>query len=111
MRQKAFLMGYSMRLELTLVSRKKGPLLGQTGLYKGRFSSFLECVCFGLIYPALIFSILYIYIYIYIYVYIYINAYDVYIRVKLVTLVEVDPKAPFSKGTTPMCRGGHYSIS
>ena len=29
---------------------------------------------------------------------------------KLVTLVEGDPKAPFSIATTPRCRGGHYSI-
>ena len=28
---------------------------------------------------------------------------------KLATVVEGDPKAPFSIGTTPRCRGGHYS--
>ena len=40
-----------------------------------------------------------------IYIYIYI-----YIRVKLATIVEGDPKAPFSIATTPRCRGGRYSI-
>ena len=29
------------------------------------------------------------------------------IKVKLVTLVEGDPKAPFSIATTPRCRGGY----
>ena len=28
---------------------------------------------------------------------------------KLVTIVEGNPKAPFSIATTPMCRGGRYS--
>ena len=32
------------------------------------------------------------------------------IKVKLVTVVEGDPKAPFSIATTPRCRGGHYSF-
>ena len=32
------------------------------------------------------------------------------IKVKLATIVEGDPKAPFSIATTPRCRGGHYSI-
>ena len=36
------------------------------------------------------------------YIYIY--------KVKLVTLVEGDPKAPFSIATTPRCRGGRYSF-
>ena len=31
-------------------------------------------------------------------------------KVKLATLVEGDPKAPFSIATTQRCRGGHYSI-
>ena len=31
-------------------------------------------------------------------------------RIKLATLVEGDPKAPFSLATTPRCRGGCYSI-
>ena len=31
-------------------------------------------------------------------------------RVKLATVVEGDPKAPFSIATTPSCRGGHYSF-
>ena len=43
---------------------------------------------------------IYICIYIYIYIYIY----------KLATIVEGDPKAPFSIATTPRCRGGRYSI-
>ena len=30
--------------------------------------------------------------------------------VKLATVVEGDPKAPFSIATTPRCRGGHYSF-
>ena len=30
--------------------------------------------------------------------------------VKLVTIVEGDPKAPFSIATTPRCRGGRYSF-
>ena len=29
---------------------------------------------------------------------------------KLATIVEDDPKAPFSIATTPRCRGGRYSI-
>ena len=32
------------------------------------------------------------------------------ILVKLATIVEGDPKAPFSIATTPRCRGGRYSI-
>ena len=31
--------------------------------------------------------------------------------VKMATLVEGDPKAPFSIATTPRCRGGRYSFS
>ena len=31
-------------------------------------------------------------------------------KVKLATIVEGDPKAPFSIATTPWCRGGRYSI-
>ena len=34
----------------------KWPLLGQTGLYRGHCSSFLESVYFGLLYPPLIFD-------------------------------------------------------
>ena len=30
-------------------------------------------------------------------------------KVKLVTLVESDPKAPFSIATTPRCREGRYN--
>ena len=32
------------------------------------------------------------------------------VKVKLATIVEGDPKAPFSIATTPRCRGGRYSI-
>ena len=31
-------------------------------------------------------------------------------KVKLTTIVEGNPKAPFSIATTPMCRGGRYSF-
>ena len=31
-------------------------------------------------------------------------------KVKLATIVEGNPKAPFSIATTPMCRGGCYSF-
>ena len=31
-------------------------------------------------------------------------------KVKLATVVEGDPKAPFSIATTPRCRGGRYSF-
>ena len=31
-------------------------------------------------------------------------------KVKLATVVEGDPKAPFSIATTPWCRGGCYSF-
>ena len=41
----------------------------------------------------------------YIYIYIYIIK-----KVKLATLVEGDPKAPFSIATTPRCWVGRYSI-
>ena len=33
-----------------------------------------------------------------------------YIDIKLATIVEGNPKAPFSIATTPMCRGGRYSF-
>ena len=32
------------------------------------------------------------------------------VKVKLATLVEGNPKAPFSQATTLGCRGGQYSI-
>ena len=51
---------------------------------------------------------IYIYICVYIYIYIYIHIYIS--KVKLATIVEGDPKAPFSIATTPRCRGGRYSI-
>ena len=39
------------------------------------------------------------------------SEYYLYIsKVKLATIVEGDPKAPFSIATTPRCRGGRYSI-
>ena len=69
---------------------------------------------------------LYIYIYIYneidgevemnryIYIYIYTIYLSIYIyivsKVKLATVVEGDPKAPFSIATTPWCMGGRYSF-
>ena len=31
-------------------------------------------------------------------------------KVKLATIVEGNPKAPFSIATTPRCRGGRYSF-
>ena len=34
-----------------------------------------------------------------------------HVKVKLATLVEGDPKALFSIATTPMCRGGRFSIT
>ena len=37
-------------------------------------------------------------------IYIYIS------KVKLATIVEANPKAPFSIATTPRCRGGRYSF-
>ena len=33
------------------------------------------------------------------------------VEVKLATIVEGDPKAPFSIATTPRCRGGRYSFT
>ena len=48
---------------------------------------------------------------VYIYIYIYKNRhtymYKCILR-KLATIVEGDPKAPFSIATTPMSRGGRY---
>ena len=38
------------------------------------------------------------------------SSFTKYDKVKLVTLVEGDPKAPFSIATTLRCRGGRYSI-
>ncbi len=35
---------------------------------------------------------------------------DVYKQVKLKTVVDGEPKAPFSIATTPGCLGGHYSF-
>ena len=34
-----------------------------------------------------------------------------YKQVKLATVVEGDPKVPFSIATSPRCRGGRYSFS
>ena len=48
--------------------------------------------------------------YIYIYVCVCVCVYIYISKVKLATIVEGDPKAPFSIATTPRCRGGRYSI-
>ena len=40
----------------------------------------------------------------------YVNADKMESVSKLATIVEGDPKAPFSIATTPRCRGGRYSI-
>ena len=37
--------------------------------------------------------------------------YEIEIKVKLATLVEGDPKAPFSIATPSRCTGGHYSCN
>ena len=57
----------------------------------------------------------YIYIYIYTHTHIYMGmcvcvCVCTYSKVKLATIVEGDPKAPFSIATTPSCREGHYSF-
>ena len=57
----------------------------------------------------------YLYIYLCIYIYMYIDVYIymyiyIYIYKKLATIVEGNPKAPFSIATTPRCRGGRYSF-
>ena len=41
---------------------------------------------------------------------VYLIFFPVNIKVKLATIVEGDPKAPFSIATTPRCMGGRYSI-
>ena len=38
------------------------------------------------------------------------NKETIKVKVKLATLVEGDPKAPFSIATTPKCRGRRHSI-
>ena len=38
------------------------------------------------------------------------NLLPIYIEVKLMTIVEGDPEAPFSVATTPKCRVGRYSF-
>ena len=38
------------------------------------------------------------------------NDFNVKVKAKLVTVVEGDPKAPFSIATTPKCKGGRNSI-
>ena len=53
---KALLMGYSIRLELTLISSLNNLWLVWRFLYRGHFPSFLECVYFGLLYASLIFD-------------------------------------------------------
>ena len=52
------------------------------------------CVFLSLYLPASLFLFIYIYIYI-----------------KLATVVKGDPKASFSKATTPRCRGRRHSFS
>ena len=51
-----FLMGGTMRLELTLFFQFKLPLVGQASLYRGHSPSFLEWVYFCLLYSPLIFD-------------------------------------------------------
>ena len=34
----------------------------------------------------------------------------IYIKVKLATVVNIDPKAPFSIATTSRCRAGYYTF-
>ena len=51
------------------------------------------------------FRSIFTFIYIYIYIHIYIKK-----KLKLVTIIEGNPKAPFSRATTPMCRGRRYSF-
>ena len=53
---------------------------------------------------------IYICMYIYVCIYICVNIYVYIYSSKLATIVEGDPKAPFSLATTPRCRGGRYSI-
>ena len=52
---------------------------------------------------------MYIYIHRYICTYIYFNVY-IYIYKKLATVIESNPKAPFSIASTPKCRGGRHSF-
>ena len=57
---------------------------------------------------------IYVYMCVYIYIYVCIGvcmSIYVYIVKLLVTVVEGDPKAPFSIATTPRCRGGRYSFT
>ena len=49
-------------------------------------------------------------VYIYIYIYIYICIHVCIYILKLATIVEGNPKAPFSIATTLRCRGGRYSF-
>ena len=53
---KAFSMGYSMRLELTLVSRINDSCLVRLVYLRVLVPLFLKCVYFGLLYPFLIFD-------------------------------------------------------
>ena len=53
---KAFYMGYSMRLELTLVSSINESCLVGPVFIRVFGAFFLECVYFGLLYPSLIFD-------------------------------------------------------
>ena len=49
---------------------------------------------------------MYVCMYVHIYIYICVCV----SKVKLVTVVEGDQKAPFSIATTPRCKGGRYSF-
>ena len=53
----------------------------------------------------------YVYKYVCIYVRVYIYIIYIYKYVKLAIVVEGEPKAPFSIGTTPKCKGGRYSYT
>ena len=46
----------------------------------------------------------------FVYIYIYITKNKYIVKVKLATIVEGDPNAPFSIATTPRCRGGRDSF-
>ena len=67
----------------------------------------------GISVPAVQHDYIYIYIYIYIYTQRWVcehNCFSLSSKVKLATIVEGNPKAPFSIATTPRCRGGRYSF-
>ena len=66
----------------------------------------------GLFFLSL-FTVLINNVYIYIYIVKYLKGSYIVIskvKVKMATIVEGNPKAPFSIASTPMCRGGRYSF-